>query len=52
MENQRTIDYCIKSCFYVASQARGGERMVKWETGLSCRTLTAVLASKLILAWK
>jgi hypothetical protein len=42
-----------KCCFNVGERGAAGE-MVKWKTGLSCRSLIdlLLLASKLILAWK
>jgi hypothetical protein len=44
----------MKRCFKVIQRGVASE-MVKWKTGLSCRSLTVAIsnsASKLILAWK
>jgi hypothetical protein len=57
MLNGKSEYYCIKGeleiCFNVRSRARSGERNGEVENGLKlCKSFTAVLESKLILASK
>jgi hypothetical protein len=61
MENQRTIEYCIKSeqemLFYVANRARGGDVRAKYngevENGLKLsKSYCYSCKQVIILAWK